>query len=90
MKLYGYIFLFSILLSLSFLPAFTQVSFKTVVPQHSIAPGESFQVQYILENANEVSDFLPPKFQGFRVVTGPNIYSGKKPEEQNKSAPYKI
>jgi len=39
-----------------------QVSFKTIVPQHPIAPGESFQVQYIIENAEKISDFLPPSF----------------------------
>jgi hypothetical protein len=89
MKPRGYIFLLSIPLSLSCLPAQAQVSFKTVVPQHAIAPGESFQVQYVLENAAGVSGFSSPKFQGFRVVAGPNIYSGKKSAAYNKSIPYK-
>jgi hypothetical protein len=53
------------------------------VPQHPIIPGESFQVQYIVENSDDISDFSPPRFAGFRVVSGPNIYSG------NKSAHYK-
>ena len=59
-----------------------QVSFKTIVPQHPIAPGESFQVQYIIENAEKISDFLPPSFQGFRVVSGPHMYSGDGPVAQ--------
>ncbi len=59
--------------------SFAQVNFKTIVPQHPIAPGESFQVQYIIENAERVSDFSPPSFQGFRVVSGPHMYSGDGP-----------
>ena len=65
-----------------FFHANAQVSFKTIVPQHPIAPGESFQVQYIVENAEKVSDFLPPPFQGFRVVSGPHMYSGDGPVAQ--------
>lgn len=60
---------------LHILPAVSQVRFKTVVPQRPLAPGESFQVQYILENADEVSNFLAPQFDGFRVVSGPHVYS---------------
>ena len=79
MKLFSHIILvFSILLFLFPLGVFAQPQFKTVVPQHPIVPGESFQVQYIVENADNVSDFLPPQFHGFRVVAGPNIYSGIK------------
>ena len=60
------------------LSASAQVKFRTIVPGHTIAPGESFQVQYILENANEISGFLPPQFQGFRIVSGPHVYSDGK------------
>ena len=59
-----------------------QVNFKTIVPQHPIAPGESFQVQYIIENAEKVSDFSPPPFRGFRLVAGPHMYSGDGPVVQ--------
>src|SRR5215471_4368374 len=55
-----------------------QVKFKLVVPQRPVAPGESFQVQYILENAGDISNFLPPRFDGFRVVAGPHVYAGGK------------
>jgi hypothetical protein len=58
--------------------AHTQVRFKTVVPLRPVAPGESFQVQYIVENAREISNFSPPQFDGFRVVAGPNVYAGDK------------
>jgi BatD DUF11 like domain len=73
----GHIFLL-LLAPLFFLCAAAQVRFRTVVPQHPIAPGESFQVQYILEDADQVSDFSPPQFQGFRVVAGPSIYADTK------------
>ena len=65
-----------------FFHANAQVNFKALVPQHPIAPGESFQVQYIIENAEKVSDFSPPPFQGFRVVSGPHMYSGDGPVAQ--------
>lgn len=53
-----------------------QVAFKTVVPQQPVTLGESFQVQYIIEDAEKVSMFLPPAFKNFRPVTGPNTYTG--------------
>jgi len=72
----------SLFLLVHFFYASTQVNFKALVPQHPIAPGESFQVQYIIENAEKVSDFSPPPFQGFRVVSGPHLYSGDGPVSQ--------
>ncbi|HEV8285401.1 MAG TPA: BatD family protein [Chitinophagaceae bacterium] len=79
----------SIFIYLFFLPAFSQVSFKTVVPHKPIAPGESFQVQYVLENAKEINDFSPPSFPNFKIVAGPNVYSGKKFIANNESVDYK-
>ncbi len=78
MKRYGYIPFCWIIQCFFFLPVFGQVRFRTVVPQHAMVPGESFQVQYILENVEKIADFSPPPFQGFRIVSGPNIYSGDK------------
>jgi hypothetical protein len=76
MKCSGYILFCFVIQCLFSLPAFAQVRFRTVVPQHAMVPGESFQVQYILKNADKITDFSPPAFQGFRIVSGPNIYSG--------------
>ncbi len=53
-----------------------QVVFKTIVPQHPVISGESFQVQYIIEDAEKPGSFRAPLFGNFRVVTGPNIYTG--------------
>jgi hypothetical protein len=53
-----------------------QVSFRTIVPQSAIVEGESFQVQYILEDAENPENLEAPLFKGFRIVTGPNTYTG--------------
>ena len=53
-----------------------QVVFKTVVPQLPVVAGESFQVQYIIEDAGKISNFYPPDFKAFRMVAGPNTYTG--------------
>jgi len=68
--------LFLLIFCFVFLPTFSQVRFRTIVPQHNINKGESFQVQYVIENAPAFSNFSPPAFAGFRVVAGPNVYSG--------------
>src|SRR5437762_5553691 len=83
MKWSSHILFCSVIQCLFSFPAFAQVSFRTVVPQHAMVPGESFQVQYILKNGDKITDFSPPAFQGFRIVSGPNIYSG------NQSSSYK-
>ena len=56
-----------------------QVSFKTVVPQQPVVAGESFQVQYVLEDAESASSLKPPVFKNFRYVAGPNLYTGSVP-----------
>src|SRR5687767_10421639 len=56
-----------------------QVSFKTVVPQQPVVEGESFQVQYIIEDAEKPGNIELPGFKNFRVVTGPNTYTGTLP-----------
>lgn len=66
------------IISLILFPLFAdaQVVFKTVVPQQPVVAGESFQVQYIIEEAEDVANFMAPVFPHFRLVTGPNIYHG--------------
>lgn len=53
-----------------------QLSFKTIVPQLPVVSGESFQVQYIVEDADKAISVKPPAFNSFRFVTGPNVYMG--------------
>jgi len=53
-----------------------QETFITVAPQDPIPIGESFQVQYIIEDGDLVGSFKHGSFKNFRIVAGPNIYSG--------------
>ena len=53
-----------------------QPTFKTVVPLLPVTEGESFQVQYIIEEAEKMTNFKPPAFINFDFVAGPNIYTG--------------
>lgn len=57
--------------------AFGQTSFKTIVPERPVVEGESFRVQYVVENPGEVDNFLAPVFKGFRIVNAPEIREGK-------------
>ncbi len=70
---------FSILLFVSALLAMhsgAQVSLKAVASQQPTVLGESFQVQYIFEESEKFSNFSPPDFKPFRVVAGPDEYTG--------------
>jgi hypothetical protein len=70
----------SLICSLLFALSLTaQVSFKTIIPQQPVVAGESFQVQYILEGGERNSPIRPPVFKAFRLITGPNIYTGSMP-----------
>ena len=53
-----------------------QVVFKTIVPQQPVVSGESFQVQYILQEGDKSNLVKPPAFANFRFVAGPNSYMG--------------
>jgi BatD DUF11 like domain len=53
-----------------------QISFTTIVPQQPVVQGESFRVQYVIENAENINGFVPPVFRNFTYITGPDIYSG--------------
>lgn len=65
-------FLFAVL-------AQAQLNFKTIVPPQPVVAGESFQVQYIIEDGDKTMNVKPPVFNNFRFVTGPNIYIGSVP-----------
>jgi BatD DUF11 like domain len=64
----------SFLLSIVMVQA--QVSFKTIVPPQPVVSGESFQVQYIIEDGDKTMNVKPPVFNNFRFVAGPTIYMG--------------
>jgi|CXWL01.1.fsa_nt_gi hypothetical protein len=72
MKKTAAIFVFLLLM----LSGQAQISFKTIVPQQPVVAGESFQVQYIIQDGERATNVTPPLFKGFRFVAGPNIYIG--------------
>lgn len=53
-----------------------QIEFKTIIPRKPVVFGESFQVQYVIREAEKVGNFKTPPFTHFRFVSGPNQYSG--------------
>lgn len=53
-----------------------QFQFRTILPNKAVVAGESFAVQYVINN-NAAEGFFLPVFHGFRVVTGPDIYPGE-------------
>ncbi len=63
-------YLLTICLSVS-----AQVKFFTVVDEKEISRNDYLEVQYMVENAQSVDQIIPPAFQGFTVVSGPNPQS---------------
>jgi len=54
-----------------------QATLKTIVTQGPVVAGESFQVQYVLEDKDgREADFFQPDFKNFRFVSGPHMYNG--------------
>jgi hypothetical protein len=60
----------------AFIAARTQGAFQTIVTQDPIVLGESFQVQYVMDEIGRDDEFFAPDFKEFRFISGPNIYSG--------------
>lgn len=51
--------------------------FKTIVTKGPVAIGESFPVQFVLEDIDDPQqEFHAPDFKGFRFVNGPYVYYG--------------
>ncbi len=53
-----------------------QPDFRAIVPARPVPREQSFQVQYVVENANGRVEFTAPAFNDFRLVSGPHIYKG--------------
>ena len=53
-----------------------QIAFQTLVKQGPVVEGESFQVQFVLEDIDRNAEFYPPDFRDFRVVRGPVVHAG--------------
>jgi BatD DUF11 like domain len=53
-----------------------QVIFKTIVSRQVVTVGESFSIQYVLEDIEKDDGFTPPDFKDFRLAGGPHIHGG--------------
>lgn len=56
--------------------AFAQVKFSAVCPDKKISKNEYLRVQFIVENATNVQQIVPPSFKNFSIVSGPSHQSG--------------
>lgn len=48
-----------------------QTRFTTVVNEKEIGKNDYLQVEYVVENAKNVEQIMPPSFSGFTIVSGP-------------------
>jgi hypothetical protein len=53
-----------------------QVKFTTVVSSQDVGKSDYLQVEFVVENAKEIADLVPPDFPGFHVAQGPIQSSG--------------
>ncbi|MEP6583735.1 MAG: BatD family protein [Ginsengibacter sp.] len=53
-----------------------QIKFSAVCPDKTIGKNDYLQIQFMVENAPDVEAIIPPSFQNFNVVSGPNQQSG--------------
>lgn len=63
--------------------ASAQGLFKTIIPTIPVVAGESFRVQYFVEDASAITDFTTPDFRPFKLVAGPDVYPGEKNHQNN-------
>ncbi|SFD33227.1 Oxygen tolerance [Chitinophaga sp. CF118] len=54
-----------------------EFKFTTTVSNTKVALDEPFQIQFLLENAPNVSSFTPPSFSDFEVMQGPSQMQGQ-------------
>ena len=57
-------------------PVSGQVKFSTVISSQDVGKSDYFQVEFVVENAKQIDDLIPPEFPGFRVAQGPIQSSG--------------
>ncbi|HXB05478.1 MAG TPA: BatD family protein [Puia sp.] len=56
--------------------AIGQVKFTTMVSSQDVGKSEYFEVEFVVENARNIDDLMPPDFPGFRIAQGPIQSSG--------------
>ena len=71
-------FRFIVLIAAVFNTAFAvaQVKFTTVISGREIGRGDYVQVEFVVENARQIENLIPPSFPNFRIAEGPIQSSG--------------
>lgn len=64
------------ILAIAGLPAFAQVKFTTIASSKEVGRGEYVQVEFVVENAEQIEHLEHPTFQDFNIVQGPIQSSG--------------
>ncbi|MGH2552474.1 MAG: BatD family protein, partial [Chitinophagaceae bacterium] len=54
----------------------SQNRFETIGPGRPVIAGESFQIQFVIAEADKVTNFKAPLFNNLRFISGPNQYNG--------------
>ena len=57
-------------------PAMAQVHFTAHASTRDIGKSDYVEVQFVIENAKQISDLQPPDFTDFAIVQGPNESTG--------------
>ncbi len=73
-KLFFFLIFFSVISYPDF--SFGQAKFSVVCPDKKIGKNDYLQIQFMVENASNVETIIPPSFNNFYIVSGPNQQSG--------------
>jgi hypothetical protein len=69
-------FIMLLLFSLVFSGTMGQVKFSAVASSKEIGKSDYVQIEFVVENAQQIEDITPPSFHDFQVVKGPIQSSG--------------
>jgi hypothetical protein len=53
-----------------------QAVFRTLLKKGPVVVGESFQIQFVLEDIDRNAELYPPDLRDFRLIRGPEIHTG--------------
>lgn len=69
-------FLILLFVSIVALNVNAQLKFSAVADPAQLGPGETFELKFIVENANDLEKILPPSLNNFSIVSGPSREEG--------------
>src|ERR1700704_1769086 len=69
-------FILIFMLGLASLPVLAQVNFTTIASSKEIGRNDYVQVEFVVENAQQIEGLSHPPFQDFHIIQGPIQSSG--------------